>query len=97
MARKTPKRSRIETRSTEPRTTERMSVRYSGASPVSPDQRAAARTAKNAEAPTMILKYSAKLSTTNPSPKKLPENQVHEPGRDQLRQERDEGLSRQCH
>jgi hypothetical protein len=51
-----PKRSRIETRSIEPRTTERMSVRYSPASPVYPDQRAAARTAKKAEPPTMSLK-----------------------------------------
>jgi hypothetical protein len=56
MARKMPKRSRIETRSIEPTTTDRMSVRYSPASPVYPDQLAAASTAKNAEAPTISLK-----------------------------------------
>jgi hypothetical protein len=74
MARKRPKRSRIETRRIEPSTTERMRVRYSPASPVCPDQRAAARITKNAEPATISLKYSAKPSTTNPPPKKLPEN-----------------------
>jgi hypothetical protein len=69
MARKMPKRSRMETRSVEPSTTERISVRYSGASPVWPDQRAAASTAKKAEPATISLKYSAKPSTTKPPPK----------------------------
>ena len=39
-----------------PSTTARINARYSGASPVSPDQRAAARIAKNAEAATISLK-----------------------------------------
>jgi hypothetical protein len=74
MARKTPKRSRMETSRMEPRTTERIRVRYSGASPVPPDHRAAARTAKNALPAITSLKYSAKLSTTYPPPKNSPEN-----------------------
>ena len=71
-ATKIPNKSRIETRSIDPSETERMSVRYSGMSPVRSAHRAAARIAKNADPETISLKYSAKPSTTKPSPKKLP-------------------------
>src|SRR5918999_780199 len=66
IATKMPKRSRIETRSIAPTPTERIRVRYSGASPVPPAQRAAARIVKNADRATISLKYNAKSSTTYP-------------------------------
>src|SRR5829696_5577637 len=73
---KTPKRSRIETRSIEPKEMERIRLKYSGASPVRLTQRVAARIVKNAERATTSLKYIAKSSTTYPSPKKLPSNRI---------------------
>ena len=64
----------METSRMDPKTTERIRVRYSGASPVPPDHRAAASTAKNALPEITSLKYSAKLSTTYPPPKNSPSN-----------------------
>src|SRR5919112_646197 len=109
MARKMPKRSRMETRSVEPSTTERISVRYSGASPVWPDQRAAV----DHEAATEVASREAGRQQNGCAPehgqrpyggeaRRHPwvatcvhadhEDQDQEPCRDQLRQERDEGL-----
>src|SRR5215208_4210452 len=129
MARKMPKRSRMETSSVEPSTTERISVRYSGASPVWPDQRRrrehgeegracdyqleVQREAVDHEAATEVASREAGRQQNGCAPehgqrpyggeaRRHPwvatcvhadhEDQDQEPCRDQLRQERDEGL-----